>query len=232
MDRAACQLGELKLAGNDAAMTFSGYGAVYGNIDSYGDMIKSGAMAPSLAEMHRTGIWPAMLLQHGGFGMDAESMTPIGVWTALAEDGHGLKVEGKLADTPRGREVYQLLKMEPRPAITGLSIGYSAVKFSSRAKPEDPRRTLEEIKLFEVSLVTFPANDKARVTAVKSARDATIRELEAGLTGRGPMPRFSLAEAKALLASGFKTLSAARDAGDEVEELAEALRRMTALFKR
>jgi phage head maturation protease len=45
-----------------------------------------------------------MLLQHGGMGITADDMTPVGIWTSLSEDGHGLKVEGKLADTQRGRE--------------------------------------------------------------------------------------------------------------------------------
>ena len=40
-------------------------------------------------------------MQHGGYGMTAEDMTPIGVWTDLSEDGNGLRVAGKLADTPR-----------------------------------------------------------------------------------------------------------------------------------
>ena len=72
-----------------------------------------------------------MLMQHGGMGVGADDMTPIGVGTELAEDSVGLRVAGKLADTPRGREAYALLKMEPRPAITGLSIGY-VTKLSER----------------------------------------------------------------------------------------------------
>ena len=62
-----------------------------------------------------------MLMQHGGWGIGADDMTPVGIWTSLAEDGIGLKVEGKLADTPRGREAYALLKMTPRPARGGVA---------------------------------------------------------------------------------------------------------------
>jgi len=111
-----------------------------------------------------------MLLQHGGgfFGGGAEDMTPVGIWTELAEDGKGLKVVGKLADTPRGRDVYTLMKMTPRPAIDGLSIGYRAKEFVQGTKPGEPRRTLKKIDLLEVSIVTFPANPKARVEAVKA----------------------------------------------------------------
>jgi uncharacterized protein len=176
------QLGgvEFKLAADGTTMEFAGYGAVFGNVDAYGDVIEPGAFAATIAEAKSSGLWPSMLLEHGGFGMTADDMVPIGIWTDLAEDGVGLKVSGKLADTQRGREAYQLLKMEPRPAITGLSIGYIAKESEPRSKPEDPRRRLKRIDLFEVSLVTFPANPRARVADVKSLDSMhSVRELEA-----------------------------------------------------
>lgn len=183
IERASFGLRELKLAPPDSNdMTFEGYGAVFGNVDSYGDVIQPGAFAETLAAAQKSGIWPAMLLQHGGWGMGAEDMTPIGIWTSMAEDGIGLKVSGKLADTARGREAYALLKMEPRPAITGLSIGYIAKEWSQRSKPEEPRRTLKKVDLMEVSLVTFPANGKARISAVKSLDEiASLADAEAFL---------------------------------------------------
>lgn len=220
MQHMACRL-EVKLAAGDGAdaMTFSGYGSTFGNLDAYGDVMQPGAFARTLREAKGSGDWPALLLQHGGWGMGAEDMTPIGVWTALEEDDKGLRVEGKLADTPRGREAYTLLKMAPRPAITGLSIGYIARKFTARSKPEEPRRRLEDVDLLEVSLVTFPANRQARVTDVKSGQDGpTITDAERALRDAG----FSRSEAKAILASGFKTLPA-RDAQD-TGELAALLR--------
>ena len=120
-------------------MTFDGYGAVFGNVDSYGDVIQPGAFAESLAQSAKSGVWPAMLLQHGGWGMGAEDMTPIGIWTSLSEDGVGLKVSGKLADTARGREAYALLKMQPGPPSTACrsamspKSGRSAASQRSRA---------------------------------------------------------------------------------------------------
>ena len=97
---------DLKFAGAETeAMTFEGYGAVFGNIDAYGDVIKTGAFAESLTEAKASGLMPSMLLQHGG--VTAEDMTPIGVWSDIAEDGHGLKVKGQHADTSRGREAYE-----------------------------------------------------------------------------------------------------------------------------
>lgn len=162
-----CGLTELKFTGSDdKEMVFSGYGAVFGNIDSYGDVIQKGAFADTLRRAKSSGQWPAMLMQHGGL-LGAE-MTPVGIWTDMHEDDTGLFVEGKLAPTPRGSEAYQLLKMTPRPAISGLSIGYLAKEWSVRTRPDEPRRTLKAVDLIEVSLVTNPANPKARVTGVKA----------------------------------------------------------------
>lgn len=220
MERMAVGLREIKLAGDDAEMTFSGYGAVFGNVDSYGDVIAPGAFADTLASARKTGQWPAMLSQHGGWGMSAEDMMPIGIWTDMAEDGHGLKVTGKLADTPRGRDAYALLKMTPRPALDGLSIGYIAKAFEARTKPDEPRRKLTRIDLFEISLVTFPANPKARLTGVKSGADMTIREFEAFLRDAGG---FSATAAKAIASGGYKSMQP-RDEGT-AGELAALLRR-------
>jgi len=229
MQRLNCGLLELKFASSDGpveAMTFSGYGAVFGNVDAYGDVIAKGAFAATLAEAKTSGLWPAMLSQHGGWGMGADDMTPVGVWTEMKEDDHGLYVEGKLADTPRGRELYTLMKMQPRPAINGMSIGYRPIEWSQREKPEDPRRTLKKIQLIELSLVTFPANGKARVTGVKSedGDGPGIRDAEEALRDAG----FSRKEAKAILAGGFKSL---RDAEDGHDELVAILRRNIATLK-
>jgi len=191
IERASFSLRELKLAPSESKeMTFEGYGAVFGNVDSYGDVIQPGAFAESLAASAQSQVWPAMLLQHGGYGFGAEDMTPIGIWTSLAEDGVGLKVTGKLADTARGREAYALLKMEPRPAISGLSIGYIAKEWQQRSKPEEPRRTLKKVDLLEVSLVTFPANGKARISAVKSLDEiASLADAEAFLREVGGLSK-------------------------------------------
>lgn len=232
IERAAYGLKEIKFAATEGAtateMMFSGYGAVFGNVDSYGDVIQPGAFADTLAASHKSGQFPAMLLQHGGWGMGAEDMTPIGIWTSLSEDGHGLKVEGKLADTPRGREAYALMKMTPRPAIDGLSIGYIAKEWAQRSKPEEPRRTLKKVDLMEVSLVTFPANGKARVASVKSGADFSEREFEQLMQDAG----LSRKEARVVMTHGFRHLKAMQDAGsEELDELAAAIKRNTAYLQ-
>jgi HK97 family phage prohead protease len=173
-------LGEIKAATTGEDMTFSGYGAVFDNVDASEDVLVKGAFKDTLAKAKSTGIWPAMLSQHGGYGTQ---LTPIGVWTEMREDDVGLYVEGKFANTERGREAYELVKMKPRPAISGLSIGFRPVEWTLRSAPGEPRRTLKSVALSEVSLVTFPMNAKARVLNVKS--EFNPREIEDGLRDAG-----------------------------------------------
>ena len=218
-------LHELKLASDAAAgMSFEGYGAYFNNIDSYGDAIAPGAFKRTLGEAKRKGIWPAMLLQHGNW-IGGDDNMPVGVWTSMKEDENGLVVEGKLAETQRGRDAYALLKMGPRPAITGLSIGFFPKKWSMGTKPAEPRRTLEDVELLEVSLVTFPANDKARVTAVKSFN---ARDLEAALRSELKLPQAdavrAVAIAKKHLREGGEDDQVGREGADP-DKLADLLRR-------
>lgn len=152
-------------------MVFSGYGAVFGNVDSYGDVIAPGAFAKSLTEHQAAGTTPMMFLNH-----DAFNSLPIGRWTEMVEDGVGLKMTGELLDTSMGRDTYVALKAG---AITGLSIGFRPVKYTLGTKAGEPLRTLEEVDVVEVSVVGLPANAKARVQAVKSAgENMTVRDLE------------------------------------------------------
>lgn len=192
--------GEIKFAEGDAAVArkFSGHGAVFKNVDSYGDVIEPGAFAAWLADVKGgKQEWPAMLSQHGAWGMTSEDLTPIGAWLDFAEDGKGLAVEGELADTQRGVDLHKLMKMKPRPAIKGMSIGYYAREFEMGTKPTEPRRRLKRVDVVEISLVTFPANAKAKVSAVKAIEQlASVRDAETYLCTKG----FSKTEAVALIA--------------------------------
>lgn len=227
MDRLDCGL-EIKFSGAAADGTFSGYGAVFGNVDAAGDVIERGAFKRTLREWEEKGKLPPMLLQHGGgmFGGNADDMLPVGRWLSMEENSKGLKVEGQLfaLGTERGQYLYEGLKAG---ALDGLSIGYRAKKFALRTKPDEPRRKLEDLDLVELSIVTFPANDKARVGAVKTAEDLkTIRDFEEALV-RGTLPPLPAKEAKRLLADGFNAIRSERDAGAMSDELAEIIRRNT-----
>lgn len=174
---------EIKFAGDTEAKagTFSGYGAVFGNTDSYGDVISKGAFKESLKDWRKRKRLPPMLLQHGGFFGPAEDGIPVGVWTEMSEDDTGLLVKGELfaIDTDKGRYIHEGLKSG---ALDGLSIGYIAREVAYGKKPEDPPRTLKKLDLREVSIVTFPANEAARVDSAKSIEDiAKLSEAEAWL---------------------------------------------------
>jgi HK97 family phage prohead protease len=142
--------------------TIKGYGSTFGNVDSFGDTVAKGAFTKTIAStMAGNTPWPVMLSQH-------DQTTPIGIWTGMSEDGRGLKLKGKLAlNTAKGAEAYALLKMKPRAAWDGLSIGYRARDFELH-KSGPVKRTLKSVDLVECSLVTFPADKFARVASVKS----------------------------------------------------------------
>ena len=187
---------ELKF--EDDTRTVSGFGSVFGNTDSYGDVVLPGAFAESLKARK-----PAMLWQH------RTDMIP-GVWTAAEERKRGLYLEGAFADTPLGHEAYTLAKMG---AVTGLSIGFSTKKYS--VDPKKNTRQLEEVDLYEVSLVTFPANEKATITNVKS-RPETLRQFEDFLREAG----FSREDATTVALRGFKALSGPGEPDEEVTHAA------------
>ena len=179
---------------DDGSMTFSGYGAYFNNIDSYGDIIIPGAFKNAVNYAKRTGDYPALMVQHG-----ADGYTPVGIFTKMAEDENGLYVEGKLADTERGREYYTLMKMEPRPAIKGMSIGYFTRKAeypseeNRKSFPKGCTRKILDVELVEISLVTVPANKKATITGVKS--EFIVRDAEKALKEAG----YSASEAKTII---------------------------------
>lgn len=193
----ACQV---KLAGDSA--TFAGYASVFGGVDSYGDTIVKGAYESTLKKHGK----PKMFVQHDSWSL------PVGKWTTVKEDDHGLFVEGEF--TPgmaRADEVRAALK---HGTVDGLSIGYY-LNSNDFDETENGRVIRKVSKLVEVSIVTFPADGAARVDAasVKSAIEAveSIREFERLLRDAGG---FDAASAKTLLAKA-RELFAQRDAGDD-----------------
>jgi HK97 family phage prohead protease len=174
---------EIKAVNADG--TVEGYGSVFGVRDNYDDVIAKGAFVQSLKGHKAAGTMPAMLWQH-----DADK--PIGIWTEMVEDEKGLRIKGQLAmETVKGKEAHALLKMG---ALNGLSIGFMSKEWAYDRDTEV--RTLTAIDLWEVSLVTFPANEKARVTNVKSADEmATPKDAEKALRDAG----FSKSDATAFV---------------------------------
>jgi HK97 family phage prohead protease len=143
-----------------------GYASVFGRRDQGGDVVGRGAYAASLAALAASGRRVKMLWQH-------DPAQPIGVWDEVREDATGLYVKGRiLTEVERGREAAALLAAG---AIDGLSIGYRTLRAEREASGQ---RLLRELDLWEVSLVTFPMQAEARISAKGTmASDAVWRDL-------------------------------------------------------
>jgi HK97 family phage prohead protease len=157
---------------------FSGYGSIFGNEDQGNDIVQKGAFTKSLQDRPATKV--KMLFQH-------KTDEPIGVFEEIYEDQKGLFVKGRLAlGTQKGREAYELLKMG---ALDGMSIGFRADP-QKQGYNENKRgvRTLKQVDLMEISLVTFPMNERALITSVKG-NSKNIREWEDILREVGGLSR-------------------------------------------
>lgn len=155
----------------DADGVFTGYGAIFGNLDSHGDIIEPGAFRETLSEWRSKGRWPAMKLMHGASGQPfTNDDLPIGRWLEMREDSNGLFVKGQLLalNTDYGRRIHAL--MAAGLVLDGLSIGYR-VKRSSPGRGA-VKRVIEAVSLIEVSVVDVPSNDLARVASSGSGQAA------------------------------------------------------------
>ena len=148
----------------DADGTVEGYASLFGEIDQARDMVLRGAFADTLA---RRGVRRIpMLFQH-------DPSEPIGIWLELREDMRGLYARGRLIpDVQRAREVLAMVKAG---AVDGLSIGFRTVK--GRIDPKTRVRKLDQVDLWEISIVTFPLLAGARVRAIKEAAAPHQRRL-------------------------------------------------------
>ncbi|MGE0754584.1 MAG: HK97 family phage prohead protease [Alphaproteobacteria bacterium] len=139
----------------DESGRFAGYASIFNVVDNQRDIVLPGAFRLSLGKQREK---VKLLWQH-------KQHEPIGIIEELFEDANGLYIEGRLLlDVQRAKEAMSLLKSG---ALQGLSIGYSPVRY--RIDPDTGVRLLAEVDLWEISLVTFPANDAARITVVKQA---------------------------------------------------------------
>jgi HK97 family phage prohead protease len=177
---------------------FSGYAAVFGNVDQGGDILERGAFKEIMTTKDNQ---VRILYQH-------DMRQPIGK-AMVKEDQKGLYFEGKLVlDNANARSAYALMK---QGILDGMSIGYDTI--TSR-KGENDTRILEAVKLYEISTVTFGMNPLARIDSVKAANFVTnIKEFEELLRDVG----FPRAAAKALAAGGWTRLDGQRDVDSETD---------------
>ena len=155
----------------DAEGRFAGYASVFGELDDGGDIVMPGAFRKSLALRGRHRI--KMLFQH-------DPKEPVGTWDKVAEDGYGLWVEGRLVgEVPRADALRRLIA---RGAVDGLSIGFRTVKATRDGK--SGHRRLWEVDLWEISIVTFPMMDLARIApgASPQRKSRLDRSLEAAIS--------------------------------------------------
>ena len=207
----------LEIKALDEDGTLEGYGSVFGVKDLGGDIVEPGAFRATLKRRGAKGV--RMLADH-------DPTKRIGVWDDMAEDETGLRVRGRLLlEKQIARDAYVDLKAG---AVEGLSIGYQIPAKGAAYDGRSRARRIKELDLLEISLVTFPMNTAATVTAVKSADDMTIREFEEGLAS-GTLPPLGAKAAKRLLAGGFQSLNAERDASEGDDVLAALTRRLQAM---
>lgn len=157
---------------------FEGHGSVFGNVDLGGDIVMPGAFKRSLESHQKSGTRPQMFWMH-----NPEKIP--GKWLEVSEDKRGLKVRGKLFDTPLGNEIYTLMK---EGAISTMSIGYQPVE---RDYDKEGNRLLKRVDLWEVSPVSLAMNPLAQIAHVKTRLSErgeyvpTVREFERTLRDAG-----------------------------------------------
>ncbi|MEM7619804.1 MAG: HK97 family phage prohead protease [Pseudomonadota bacterium] len=138
--------------------SFEGYASVFGQEDLSRDVVLPGAFRDSL---RKSGISRVkMLFQH-------DPAEPVGLWREIREDAKGLYVRGQLmTQVSRAREILSLIRAR---ALDGLSIGFRVLE--GRRDTKTGIRRLKKVDLWEISIVTFPMLNNARIHAVKAYQD-------------------------------------------------------------
>lgn len=180
---------------------FEGYASVFGGVDSYGDTIIKGAYEKSI----KSGRKVSGFINHDSYAI------PVIDWLKMTEDDTGLLVHGKVdLNHKDGPTVYSALN---RGAMDGLSIGYTVPK-GGGTENDTGGMDLTEIKLKEISVVNFPADESARISVVKHNIELieTFRDVEQCLRDAGYSKSAAL-----VFVSRIKEI-ARRDAGDKLSD--------------
>lgn len=171
------QMAQLSATEKDDEWKVSGYATVFGNENCYGFKIEKGAYA----DLVKQGVQPPIFFNHKSYAV------PLGKWTKIAEDDVGLWVEGVLTKgVSDANDVYHAIKAA---TVDGLSV---SIGWSSKDTSVDDNEVLSINKissLYEISIVTVPADSKAHIVECLSADEIddaineiqTVRDLEAFL---------------------------------------------------
>lgn len=200
----------IKAAGVDDGLEegqFVGYASVFGNKDSYGDVIVKGAFAESLASYGENG---AGIPAYWSHRMDDPDMN-IGKTIEAREDDHGLLVKVQIdLESPKGAQVHRLIK---DGRVSQMSFAYDVEEgaFVDEKDAEGNRKyyyELRKLKLHEVSVVAVGANQETELLTVKNG--------QVEISGKGDDVHLSLKLGRTLSASTESKIKAARDALNEV----------------
>lgn len=154
---------------------FSGYGSVFGVVDSYDDIVMAGAFTETLPMFLKNGF-----VTVGHSWMDL----PVATFTDAAEDDKGLYVSAEFHSDEYSQRTRKVISERiERDKGVGLSIGFSikphgAVWAMDEEGMHSGIRLLTNLELFEVSLVNIPANpqtwvDNAKSMQFKACEDST-----------------------------------------------------------
>lgn len=208
MERLTAPL-EIKSAGKDG--TFTGYAAVFGNVDLGDDIILPGAFKSA-----KTTNDGKLRIAIG------HQLDKLAGKATFVQDERGLYVEGKLSlGVSYVQDAYELMK---DGVLNGLSVGFNIIRDGVDYEEREGKyiRIIKAAELWEFSLVPFGMNPEALVDSVKAV---SIRDFEAQLRGLG----YSQTEAKTLASGGYKSLGH-RDGGPDSEMLADALKSLHTSF--
>ena len=205
---------ELKFDGD--TRKFKGYASTFNGNDSYGDTILPGAYLKTLAD---NGM-PKMFFAHD-WGL------PVGKWLSAVEDEKGLLVEGEL--TPGNPQSDAILAAMKHGTVDGLSIGFRLSEGDYERKKDGGRIIKNVSKLYEISVVNFPADDDARVSEVRSEdvdNLKSIRDFENFLRDAGG---FSKSVATSIVAKAKKLFADQRESDVDEKAATELLERLKKL---
>lgn len=156
---------------------FTAYASVFGNKDSYGDVVMPGAFTKTLAEWQKSGDSIPILFGHNMSDPDFN----IGGVVSATEDNVGLKITGQLdLENPKAVQTYRMLKGR---RIRQMSFAYDEIDSGPAVHDGDQVWELREVKVYEVSIVTVGANQETEILAVKqmpTVAERTIRYIKAG----------------------------------------------------
>lgn len=199
----------IKFANGGAQGVFEGYASVFGVVDGDGDIIEPGAFSQALKTQTRA---VAMFFNH------RRNEIPVGKWLDLSEDSKGLYVRGEL--TPGNPQSEALKAAMMHGTVGGMSVGFSAAK-----QDVTPIATGYSFKsatrLTEISVCTFPANESATVSTLKSMETIdSIRDAENWLRDSAGL---SKSEAQAFIARIKSAVRSESEGGDDIAALLERI---------